>query len=489
MVQFLKKNYLTHILFLSLVLILGMAWLAGHNFISHSEFFSIASGKLLGSTQGEAIVVYYKSIFYLILKIPYGFNLTNIQHILFTRTLFGVIGAITLILYLWNLRLVTGNKSFLFNIFICVFLLSIEVYAYNIYRVRADLVSHLFFICALIRTNTLFLNKKMRHQLDPLMILCCSLIFLSTPKGIYMVLISFIYYLYLATDKWSPRKFLHYLIAYFLAPVGLTLFLAALVNHLNILATNPFALAGNYFWESLKSGHSWTHIITSLKINFLHYLLIVAGLGLFFYDKRWQTQKIYKAQVLLFFAALLVLIIHNEKWTYFIANYIPYLALPIYFIYSRLNHISQLTLALILVASPLAVTNYHSWYRSNDEQIQAIQRLEDVYKQVPNSSYFDSTGLLPRENGLLWFLGPNDPDSRRTTLQQLKQKKPTFIFFTSKLNIAQPEILVLLLKDYEEIQPDLWIAKDISKDIDPGSPFNFRLQSLFIYDFLPHLKY
>ena len=201
--------------------------------------------------------------------------------------------------------------------------------------------------------------------------------------------------------------------------------------------------------------------------------------------------RLESGQVVLTLCALLILIVHSEKWTYFIAQLIPFLSLPALFTFQMLNHraFSKILVVILLLGSPLLITNHHSWFRSNKQQFLAIQELENIVSHIPNATYFDSTGLLPRAHGRMWFLGPNDPNSKVDTLLNLKREPPDFIFYTPKLDLAFAEITVFLYKNYIEIAQDVWLIQDKAKKFE-ASPAQIKtsLRTLFIYDFLPYMR-
>ena len=119
-----------------------------------------------------------------------------------------------------------------------------------------------------------------------------------------------------------------------------------------------------------------------------------------------------------------------------------------------------------------------------------IKYLEKIYKTVPNAYYYDSTGLLPRENVYLWFLGPNDPSSKEYTLYGLTKKKPDFIFFTAKLKLANPELGKIIKEDYQKIKTDIWLRKDHVGKYDFSTlAGDHSLERLFIFDYLPYLRF
>lgn len=465
-----------------------------NNFISHSEYWAIASARLMGTLSWESVVLYYKPLFYLLLKIPYFFNLSNTEHILISRSLFGTLAFLCFYIFLKNMNRTTRNPNMYF--LMGLFLLSFQIYFYNLYRVRADLLATFFLLLAYSRINSLYLDKKELQVFDLKLFVIYSAAFLSTPKSIYLILALFIYQSFLFYKKFKLQRISLQFVNYFLAPVGLTLALFSAFQFIEGLNTHPYAMAVLYQLQSFKQMNdmnSWGHIITSLKINFFHYGLIALGLTLFIRERFFfkKSNRLEGGQVLLFFCTLLILIVHSEKWTYFIAQLIPFLSLPAIFVFQSLpkRRSFQTLILILLLGTPLLKTSYHSWFRSNNSQMYAITQLESFVQQIPDATYFDSTGLLPRAHGKMWFLGPNDPSSTHATILNLRREPPDFIFYTAKLDLAFAEITVFLYENYQEVEQDVWLIKSKTNVLESSNiTLPDSLRTLFIYDYLPYLR-
>ena len=471
---------------ISLILFLFMGF---NHFISHSEFWSISISKILG--QPNAAANNYKFLFHLPMKLLYLFPLSNVGHIQTARLLFGGIAFSCFFLFLLNIRTMEKNP---FNWMIFgIFLLSFQVYFYNSFRIRADLVSNFFIMIAYTLINKDIYNNRPFKRFDLKIFILCTLAFLSTPKSIYMIFAIIIYRTYLHYKNTSDLlKFLSGFFFFIFLPVGFPLLLNEILFMTGIFYDSPYALALRYHinsMESIFSSKLWNEVFISLKLNFLNWILIFSGLFYFLKHEK-KMNKLEKGQIILFLLTLIILIIHPEKWSYFIAQLIPFISLPFLFTLRLMdNHFKRLIVMFCVFFSIFNQTPLSTFYRSNSRQMEVIKKLEKIVKIEPSENYFDSMGLLPREKALLTFLGPHDPESRLYTLSALYSAPPGFIFITSKVREAEPEIRKLLSKEYKAYTDDVWIHKRLEKSYDfKPSPQTLLIEKIFVYDFVPILK-
>ncbi len=471
---------------LSLVVFLFMGL---NHFISHSEFWSIAISKILGHPNAAANN--YKFLFYLPLKLFYVFPLSNVEHIQMVRLFFGGMAFACFFLFLLNIRAM-DKKPLNWMIF-GIFLLSFQIYFYNSFRIRADLISNFFIIMAYTLINRDILNNRPFKTFDLKILILCSLAFLSTPKSIYMISTIIIYraYLYYKSPSDLLKLSLNFIFSAFL-PISFFLVVNEVLFRTGVFNDSPYLLALRYHFnsmESIFSSNLWNEVYISLKLNLLNWILIFMGL-IYFLKHEKNMGKLLKGQIVLFLLVLFVLIIHPEKWSYFIAQLIPFLSLPFLFTLRLMdNPFKKLAVISCVFLSIFSLTPLSTFYRSNSKQMEVIKELEKIVKSEPSENYFDSMGLLPREKSLLVFLGPNDPESRLHALAALYEKPPGFIFMTTKVRKIDSKIHKFLLKKYRAYKPDVWIHKRLEKSYEFNSSSQpLYLEKIFAYDFVPVLK-
>lgn len=482
-----KSSYI--LLFIGLVTFL---WFAGNNFISHSEFWAISSAKLLGMTSHESLIVYARPFYYFVLSVPYAFKLGNVDHILFARLLFAVLAFLHFFLS-WKLSLKL-NKSRWSSFLFLIFILSFHVYTYNIFRIRSDLLCQVLTLAAFLRILKLQTQPKPRFKYDPYIILFSFLISLTTPKSLYAVLWLCAFYVFTKRKNTNRMNLLRDILFLFLGPAYILILIAVVSGFFFPDIDNIFAITLSYYLNSFSHYLSWeslTAVIRSAKINILHYVVIFTGIGLAI-KSRSSLSESQKSLLFIFSLSFLTLVLHPERWDYFIASIAPYLALPALFTFNFLEKTKLKALFLLpLIWFPFHTTYYTSWLYENKEQLSAIQSLESLLRDNKPGRYFDGTGILPRENSILWFLGPGDPENNKNTLNSIKQIQPEFIFRTPKLRHSGPEMIIFLHKNYQEEVEGIWVKKDFFPQLKrehlkrPAIPFEL----LFIYDIHPPTRW
>ena len=341
--------------------------------------------------------------------------------------------------------------------------------------------------------NRDFHNNRPFKTFDLKILILCALAFLSTPKSIYMIsaIIAYRTYLYYKSPSDLLKLLLNFTFSVFL-PISFLLIFNEILFRTGVFNDSPYFLALRYHlnsMESIFSSNLWNEIYISLKLNLLNWILIFLGLIYFLKHEKNMT-KLLKGQIILFLMVLFIIIIHPEKWSYFIAQLIPFLSLPFLFTLRLMdNPFKKLIVISCVFLSVFSLTPLSTFYRNNSRQMEVIGELEKIVKSGSPENYFDSMGLLPRKKALLVFLGPNDPESRIHALSALYEKPPGFIFMTSKVREIDSKIHKLLLKEYRDYRSDVWIHKRLEKsyEFNPHSQ-PLYLEEIFVYDFIPILK-
>lgn len=479
-------------LLIKIFILIGFTALSLTNFISHSELWSITSAKLLGSFEPEALIVYIRPLYYAFLKIPYYLPLSDVQHVVTARFQFGLLAFINFLLSYKLAKLLSTNRSS--AVFYSFFLLTFHVYFYNTYRVRSDFLCELFTLIGLIKILTP--EKKYIKVLNvdltlPVVSLLASL---STPKSIYSILLLCFIFIVYNYQKKSLFNLIKECTLNFLAPAYLLLASSLFTTSPSTSFNDLFAVVMNYYLNSLKNSwakDSFSALYRSLQINFLQYILIISGLVLYF---KKPEQKSLKGNLIssIFFFNFFILIFHPERWDYFIASIVPYLAAPSIFVFAQIKRPhAKLLLAAVLLFTPLYMTHFRSWWHSNKRELENIATLSRVLKPYPNWQYFDATGSLPRHNVGLRFLGPNDPAGNSYTIDYVENERPEVIFKTPKLEHGGADLVIILYKNYTEVLPGLWVLTPLSSNIQQtlNETWTYPPMSIFVYDYPPCIRY
>ncbi len=465
-------------------------YLSRHNFISHSELWSISSAHFFGSLSPEALITYIRPAFFSILSIPYFFELTNTEHILLARSLFGILASLNLLLVYKLVRALNWKKSQ--GLIFCSFLLSFHVFFYNFYRVRSDFLALTVALICLIRIlkpRKFYLTKL---RFDPTLPFLSFLLILTTPKALYfLIMISATYFLVNYPQKKVPRTFYEILLLLVMPAAGIVIFLQFSGVHSGHFE-NIYAIVLNYYYQSFSEAlkpESLGAVFRTLKINFLNYSLIGLGFCLILLKKK--TRKDYLS-FLLFFSALAALVVHPERWDYFIASLLPFLALPfLYFLASIKKNWQKIVLVFSCPLLAVYMTFFSGWLYSNKIQLQQVEHLSLILDHFPEAQIFDATGIAPRANNFQWFLGPNDLFGNLNTVNLVEQRKPEFILYTPKLIFGGPRLIIILHKYYDEVRPGFWVKNSlVFKFKEVHFPdWNYNLGSPFIYDHHPKIRF
>jgi hypothetical protein len=430
-------------------------YLSWFNYISHSEFWPMSLAQFLGKTDPEYSSLYQKILFHTYLYIPYFFELTDVQHIHFSRTLFGFLAGV-------NFFLIGGmvyhiHRSWKEAFFYGAFLISVHAFTYNIFRVRADSMV-LFFLLLSIHILYLFERKHLSKEFYyTILFISLTAMVLCTPKAIYSLILLLVFAITVQSSLKNLGPILQKSLLFVFLPGSLfVLFSLALVSnsdHTSSALENAFKHHSSSF-DLLTRISGWHEFIASIEINFLHFLCLLVGLFFGFRSK----EKAKAMVISLSLTSLLIICIHPQKWGYFLSSFYPFLFLPVLFLFQRIKtSVALFSLAFALICSASYMTHFSLWYFPNSEQIKTIQYISKTTETHQIQS-FDGIGLLPRQNQLRLFLGPFDDKGNRLALKRLMLKDPLVIFYTSKMMYA-PDINVYLYTDYDEIIDNIWVHK------------------------------
>ncbi len=468
-------------------------YMAVNSFVSHSELWAITSARLFGDLTDKSLIIYTKFLFYSVLSLPYQFTLSDGTHIQMARFLFGLIA--------WVCLMLTGRLAFLLtksrglSLTFLMFLVSIQVYTCNIFRVRADILGHFLML-----TTLLYIVKKSQSPskiklFDTRLFFLVVLVAATTAKSVYLVIGLAFFYWFSAVKKQRSQKVYLRLLIHFGAPFYLVISIGTLLTLINPDFSNIFAIALNYYVNSFESAwllKSFNAVFRSLQINWFNYVLILLGVVQILRSKRLRKQ--YAAQSCLLLAAfsLLTIIIHPERWDYFLATQVPLLSLPVLFLFQNLSSVKKkIVLLSVTFCIPAYMTFFEPWWFSNEEQLRVIKQLSGILQAHPGAQYFDSTGALPTQPSLLWYMGPNDQGSVRNAMKNLRKTPPEFIFRTPHLSYADPDMAVFLFRNYDEVSHHIWVRNDFVKSLDRDRlpTHGLPIRRTFIYDHHPRTRW
>ncbi len=433
--------------------------------ISDSEFWPMSLARLIGQSDSSHSSLIYKFVFLGLLKIPYLFDFSSVEHILATRVIFSLLGIANLLFFYKISKKLYQDDNVAFVLTALLF--SSLFYFSQWSRIRSDLL--VMFFCLLgIYLNLWRPSQKMRIAV--LTILPLLMIF-STPKAIYWIVILTIFcwpgILYLSL----PLLGICFLFIFSSLIYGSHIFLSA------------YSSAFFYYmnsWITVQQDPSvFTYEIGAfLKVHFVQITLSTMGIIVYF-----RTHKNLKNKIILgFFVAFLSLLANPQKLPFFICALLPFLILPAGFLLLRLpNRLYYYGVIALLILQGLGMSSWNQWWVPNKPELDKLSEIEGLIKKVPQATYFDGLGILPRQNLVYSYLGPDDPVTIQGAQQAVLWKKPSFIFRNSRSYLMEPILAIQLEKDYIEIRKGVFVRKEFKTQFDidlSGMP----LQNYFSFE-------
>lgn len=448
------ERYL-HILIGALSFIV-LIFVATCGYITDSEIWAITLSQKLGS-HTENISLFYKYLFYALLKIPYFFSVSNWTHILISRLEFSLLGVGVLLVF-WRIQKLCYERNF--ALLMVSFLASSYAFLTHFTRVRSDYLAtffYLFFVYSVIvhfkKKNLIYLGFGWVSLLGA---------FLSTPKAALLIISGILGYVF-SRGPLEARKSLR--------TVGL-LFLTLVVAAHGV----DFFLAENEFFISLKSAISYAtesfvssyrdydffvdfqHVGRFLKNNILQGLVIMISMGALLTPqirKRFdQTGKFLSIQ---FYILIVLALIYNQKYSFFLASLLPIMLLVSGLYLQRWKSLKEarFRIFLLVVFLLLQVNVFYKNYKyiRNKDQKSMISYLDDVVRNRSLKIY-DVIGLLPRNNHYFAFLNEGDP-ANIYSLEKIIRDPPDLIVNVAKVSLS-PEIYEYMIRNYRDVGGGLY---------------------------------
>ncbi len=414
--------------------------------ISDSEFWPISLAKKFGQIDSQNTSLYYKFFFHALLKVPYFFELNSVEHLIAVRVLFSLIGLLTLILFFKISLKFYQSKSVAFVM--SVMLLTCVSYFSQWSRIRSD---ELVLFLALLG---IFLNEYFLRKSSKLisLALISNIMILTSPKAIYWVLILTIY----AWPGWL----------YLGAPlVGICLiFMASVFVFNSQLLLGSYSEAAHYFlsswsWDLQNPAVGFYEVRSFFESQIFQLAIAAGGICIFFSKYRNLKHRL----IFGFFAALSCLILHPQRYDFFIGALMPFLILPAGFLILRIQDLKNLKLWILLgglcCVQIIWASSNSKWWRFNGKELEKISQLEELMNQVPAANYFDGIGVLPRQNVIYAYLGPNDGVAVSGAIEILKSNDINFIFRNSRSYMMEPNLSMRLEKNYIEIRRGVFVEE------------------------------
>lgn len=215
-------------------------------------------------------------------------------------------------------------------------------------------------------------------------------------------------------------------------------------------------------------------VIRALKMNWLFFLLFAARA--FTVLVRLGEEPGEKKLILFACLQTVLLLLAPEKYPFLIAAVLPTLAIQIGLFVQDIWRFSQVRSAAVRFAVwfvalgmvGVVFANATAWAKicrdedGNGEQLAMIEALDHWMDGYPQAVYFDGIGILPNRAKIRKFLGPTDPLATQGALEYVlgrstndstgqKVPPPDLIFLTAKLRHLEPDMSLLLEKEYTDL--------------------------------------
>lgn len=336
---------------------------------------------------------------------------------------------------------------------LCILILglftTLPVFLIHFPKVRSDTIAA---SVAMIGTYLLLSRPKISSTIY----LMTSLLVLSiTPKSLDMVIALGLIYWNLS-ERLKVQKF-----AWITAPVA-GVFLVGMIWGRDPMARVLMVFLDSYQSNPLFSEQHWAHVWTSFVSAPVSHLILLMGLGLSILKIRHHT-KTEKSIVIAGAVVFLFLLLHSQKFQFFLASRLPFLALAalpgifwlLDFLKSKQKNwfVVEPRLPLILTALisiTLAVTTLRlerlSMHKMSDQKV-VHQELRKFLIRTGALTYWDGIGLFPKMNTLFHYPSPGDRHNR-DLIGYAEMSKPSLIIRTSKMDLLEPELFVWLTENY-----------------------------------------
>ncbi len=419
------------------------------SFISSSEFWPIFISKFYFSFDPQWKAVFLKPLFNLILFFFHLIPLNDTMHIQLVKSLFALNGAAQLVL-LYLIFVNTTQKKWL-ALFATAIVATSPLYFTHFFAIRSDQLALTAFL-GFLYTNLYHL--KFKSVWNIFFIVLFPMIGL---KHVYfsilaVALLDFkILFLFLRTST-SKEKFYRFLII-----------LGIAVWSYNIALNSV-----QYFFASYEN--YLVYFKQAILLSTTESLLLTASL-LVFISKDFRKYLIHKSfpkLALMQLTLTVILIIHPQKFDFFIASLTPifYLSSMLFVIYlvdkkTLRYRFIYIALFFYQACSIFYFNRTVSYISHSKEQLSII---EEISKFVRDSrfSYLDGMGILPRQNNVGCFASPDDYASNSSCVERIKAAQPDVVILSTRLMMIDPNISSIISLMYNEMGPNLYLRKDLT---------------------------
>lgn len=419
-----------------------------------SEIWGITSSRRFVDDVGSLSSAHFKPLFSAIFGLVVHLAPTDWSALTFSRWLTLALAAGGLFcLYSIALESLKTGRSKSLTVLLLALFTTMPLFLIHFPKVRSDSVAAsfaLFGILLLLR----------RPQLASIIYLLTSLIvLLITPKSLDLVAALSVFY-WNVSRRPAIQKF-----AMISGPSASILLIGLLWGRESMARVLMYWL-DSYKENSFLGKQHWDHVWISFLSAPASHLILALGLclGLWKFGSRPPAER---TMILAGWTVVLFVLVHSQKFHFFLASRLPFIALAavpgIFWLFDFLKATQPkwsffekrlLLIFAALVSITLASTTLRherlSMYEMSQQKI-AHEELRKFLVDTGPVTYWDGIGLFPKMNTIFHYPSPGDRENR-DLLRYAEMSKPGIVIRTSKMELLEPELFGWLTKHYASIQ-------------------------------------
>ncbi len=298
----------------------------------------------------------------------------------------------------------------------------------------------------------IFVLLNLPRQASPVYFLTSLIALLITPKSVDLVAAMGVFY-WMGSERPSLRKFS------WIATPAASIFILGMLWGREPMARVMMYWIDSYRAENFFSAQNWSHVwltVSSAPIT-LPLLLAGFGIGIASFKSRSSNEK---AMLLSGALVLVFVLLHSQKFHFFLASRLPFVALAalpgLHTIADFLSDkwgLKEKRIALILIAL-VALSLSNTTLRLDNIGVFQMRRQKVVHEEFRQyilrtgvTRYWDGIGIFPKMNSLFHYPSPGDRGNSEL-IGYAEISKPLLVLRTSKMELLQPELFAWLNLNY-----------------------------------------
>lgn len=424
-----------------------------------SEIWGITSSRRLIDQPFEITSAHYKPLFSLIFGSVVSLSSSDWTALIASRWVTMIFAAAGLFsFYSLGLKLLDRHRPIYFTgIFYAIFA-TMPLMILHFTKARSDTISaSIVFVGGF----TLLCLKRRPLYVTGLTYCCAGLAALMiTPKSIDLLVVLMLIFWFITPAASTLRRTL-----WMTGPLVVPL-LAGLVLTRELIVRSIIYWIDTYQGLQFFSWVNWVSITRSLQAAPVVSLVVGSGLAIGIVQCR-KLDRNERLLVAIGAAVCLFIVIHSQKYLFFLASRAPFLAvgalpgfhLLIESIARRCDDKTVLRglLAAFSLSLAIAFAKIEQFPVFEMRYQRAVLESLSAYLDRAHSGpYWDAIGLFPKRNSIFHFPSPGDR-TNSDLLDYVDRSRPTLILRTSKMELLEPQFMLWLRSRYFAINEQVYV--------------------------------